>query len=85
MAQVQSINGNRRYSYSSHTKSYAKIPDVLELPNLVQVQLQSFYWFKEQGLRDLLDEISPISDFTGNRMEMSFLDHEIRDPKYSEA
>ncbi len=85
MAQVQSINGNRRYTHPSYIKSYAKIPDVLELPNLVQVQLQSFRWFKEEGLRDLLDEISPIQDFTGNRMEMSFLDHEFRASKYSEA
>ncbi|MSQ15058.1 MAG: DNA-directed RNA polymerase subunit beta [Dehalococcoidia bacterium] len=66
-------------------KSYAKIPDVLELPNLIQVQLQSFRWFKEEGLGELLSEISPISDFTGNRMEMRFLKHDFKDPKYSEA
>ncbi len=86
MAQVQSINGNRRYSNNTtYTRSYAKIPDVLELPNLVQVQLNSFRWFKDVGLRELLDEISPIQDFTGNRMEMSFLDYEFRESKYSEA
>ena len=54
------------------SKSYAKIPHVLELPHLIQVQLDSFSWFLEEGLFDLLDEISPIQDFTGTRMELRF-------------
>jgi DNA-directed RNA polymerase subunit beta len=54
------------------SKSYAKIPHVLELPHLIQVQLDSFNWFLEEGLFDLLDEISPIQDFTGTRMELAF-------------
>ncbi|MCA9834718.1 MAG: DNA-directed RNA polymerase subunit beta, partial [Thermomicrobiales bacterium] len=43
-------------------KSYAHIPLVLEIPNLVQIQLESFKWFVEEGLRELLEEISPIED-----------------------
>jgi DNA-directed RNA polymerase subunit beta len=43
-------------------KSYSRIPLVLEIPNLVQIQLESFQWFIEEGLRELLEEISPISD-----------------------
>jgi DNA-directed RNA polymerase subunit beta len=43
-------------------KSFARIPTVLEMPNLVQVQIESFKWFVEEGLRELLDEISPITD-----------------------
>ena len=66
-------------------KSYARIPDVLELPNLIQIQVDSFDWFIREGLRELFDEINPITDFTGNRMELRFLDYEFRTPKYSEV
>jgi DNA-directed RNA polymerase subunit beta len=51
-------------------KSYAHIPTVLEMPNLVQVQIESFKWFVEEGLRELLDEISPITDHH-KKMELS--------------
>ncbi|MGD2206907.1 MAG: DNA-directed RNA polymerase subunit beta, partial [Anaerolineae bacterium] len=47
-------------------KSYARIPDVLPLPHLIQVQLDSYRWFQEEGLRELFDEISPIESFNGN-------------------
>ena len=55
-----------------------------EIPNLIELQLDSFAWFVEKGLRDLFDEISPIKDFTGKVMELAFLDYEFGDPKYSE-
>ena len=59
-------------SIPSLTKSYAKIPNVLEIPHLIRIQLDSYRWFQEQGLQDLFDELSPIQDFTGKRMEMRF-------------
>jgi DNA-directed RNA polymerase subunit beta len=65
-------------------KSYARIAHVLDMPNLVQVQLDSFRWFQEEGLRELFDEISPVQDFTGTRMELRFGDYEFGEPKYSE-
>src|SRR5438552_2815698 len=65
-------------------KRYARIPEVLPVPNLIELQLQSFKWFIEKGLRELFDEISPIKDFTGKVMELQFLDYEFGDPKYSE-
>ena len=65
-------------------KSYAKLPYVLDVPNLIEVQLNSFRRFQEEGLRRLLDEISPIKDFTGNRLELSFIDYEFRAPRHSE-
>ena len=65
-------------------KSYAKLPQVLELPNLILVQIESFEWFKEEGLRELFQEISPIVDFTGDRFELHFLEHEFLPPKLSE-
>jgi DNA-directed RNA polymerase subunit beta len=55
-----------------------------EIPNLIELQLDSFAWFIDKGLRELFDEISPIKDFTGKVMELQFLDYEFGDPKYSE-
>ena len=65
-------------------KRYARIPEVLPVPNLIELQLESFRWFIDKGLRELFDEISPIKDFTGKVMELQFLDYEFGDPKYSE-
>ncbi|MGH2583383.1 MAG: DNA-directed RNA polymerase subunit beta, partial [Dehalococcoidia bacterium] len=66
-------------------KDYSRIPHVLDLPNLIQVQKDSFNWFKEEGLRELFDEISPIQDFTGTRMELRFGVYSFGDPKYTES
>src|SRR5436309_1099476 len=70
-------NGNGR-------KSYARIDEKLPIPNLIELQLDSFNWFLEKGLRELFDEISPIKDFTGKVMELQFLDYEFGPPKYTE-
>src|SRR3989475_6877896 len=64
--------------------SYARIDEKLPIPNLIELQLDSFHWFVEKGLRELFDEISPIKDFTGKVMELQFLDYEFGPPKYSE-
>jgi DNA-directed RNA polymerase subunit beta len=53
-------------------RSFGKLPAVLEMPHLVQIQLNSFHWFLDEGIQELLDEISPITDFTGKSMELSF-------------
>ena len=63
--------------------SYARIDrkvdgvsyEKFEIPNLIELQLDSFAWFVEKGLRELFDEISPIKDFTGKVMELQFLDY----------
>jgi len=47
-------------------RSFAKTPDILELPNLIAVQVDSFRWFAEEGLGEAFRDISPIEDFTGN-------------------
>ena len=70
--------------HSAARKRYARIPEVLPVPNLIELQLESFRWFIDKGLRELFDEISPIKDFTGKVMELQFLDYEFGDPKYSE-
>ncbi|MFH1031197.1 MAG: DNA-directed RNA polymerase subunit beta, partial [Chloroflexota bacterium] len=66
-------------------KSYAKLPYTVTVPNLIESQLYSFRWFQEEGIRQLLEEVSPIKDFTGNRLEIRFLGYEFREPRYSEA
>ena len=65
-------------------KSFAKLPEILEVPNLIKIQLDSFRWLQEEGLRQLFAEISPIKDFTGNRLEISFVGYEFHEPRYSE-
>ncbi len=62
-------------------KTYAKLPTVLEVPNLIKVQLDSFQRFQEEGIKQLLEEISPIKDLTGNRLELSFVAYEFREPR----
>ena len=69
---------------SSEIRSYSKIPSVLQVPNLIQVQLESFNSLKSDGLRELFEELSPIEDFPGGRFELSFADHYFEEPKYSE-
>ncbi|MCH7606000.1 MAG: DNA-directed RNA polymerase subunit beta [Chloroflexi bacterium] len=64
-------------------RSYARIPQVLEVPNLIQNQLQSYEWFRTDALREVYKEISPIADYTGKKYELHFLEHYFRDPKYS--
>src|SRR5450759_500298 len=73
-----------KFSVPKLVKSYSRIPDVLPLPNLIQIQLESYEIFKREGLRELLDEISPIQDFTGNRLEMRFAGYGFGDPKYDQ-
>ena len=51
--------------------SFAKIHDVLDVPNLVEIQRESFKWFLKEGIREVFEEISPIRDFTGN-LELHF-------------
>ncbi|QBD81608.1 DNA-directed RNA polymerase subunit beta [Ktedonosporobacter rubrisoli] len=66
--------------------SFARIPDIRPMPGLIQIQLDSFEWFKKEGLRELFAEISPIEDFTGKNLSLEFLvpPDPFGKPKYSE-
>ncbi|MBE9505443.1 MAG: DNA-directed RNA polymerase subunit beta [Chloroflexi bacterium] len=64
-------------------RSFAKHPEVIEVPDLVMVQIDSFRWFREEGLRRLFEEVSPIKDYTRNRLELHFVDFEFDEPKHS--
>ncbi len=61
-------------------KSYARLPNILNVPNLIEIQLNSFRWFLEEGLKVLLNESSPINDVTSSRLELRFTDYEFRTP-----
>jgi len=59
-----------------------RTPEVVDLPNLVEIQLNSYKWFLQEGLRELFRSFSPIYDFTGN-LSLELLDYTLGDPKYS--
>ncbi|MBN2285131.1 MAG: DNA-directed RNA polymerase subunit beta [Tissierellales bacterium] len=62
--------------------SYSKIGEVLELPDLIEVQKDSYRWFIEEGLKEVFDDVSPIEDYTGNLI-LEFIDYSLDgEPKY---
>ena len=64
-------------------KSYSRINEVLEMPNLIEVQKESYKWFLEEGLSEVFDDINPITDFSGNII-LRFTDFSLdSEPKYS--
>ena len=71
-------------SRPSTRHNYGKITDRLEVGNLIQTQLDSFRWFCTEGLRELFDEINPITDYTGKNYELRFLEYEFGAPKFDE-
>src|SRR5499427_4255870 len=64
-------------------RSYGRIQNLVELKDLIATQLDSFNWFTLEGLRELFDEINPITDYTGKNFELKFLDYEFGPPKFS--
>ena len=63
--------------------SFAHINEVLEMPNLIEVQIKSYQWFLEQGLKEVFRDVSAITDYTGN-LVLDFIDYRLEDtPKYS--
>ncbi|SGT62393.1 DNA-directed RNA polymerase beta subunit [Staphylococcus aureus] len=69
--------------YGRHRKrrNYARISEVLELPNLIEIQTKSYEWFLREGLIEMFRDISPIEDFTGN-LSLEFVDYRLGEPKY---
>ncbi|WP_419960344.1 DNA-directed RNA polymerase subunit beta [Psychrobacillus sp. BM2] len=71
-----------QYGQHRQRRSFARISEVLELPNLIEIQTASYEWFLEEGLREMFKDISPIEDFTGN-LSLEFVDYSLNEPKYS--
>jgi len=64
-------------------KSFAKTEEIMDMPNLLEVQKDSYKWFLEKGLREVFHDVAAITDYTGN-LELSFIDYNIDEkPKYS--
>ncbi|MGI6777953.1 MAG: DNA-directed RNA polymerase subunit beta [Acetivibrionales bacterium] len=63
--------------------SYSKINEVLDMPNLIEVQKNSYKWFLEEGLKEVFRDVSPVTDYTGNLI-LEFVDYSLdENPKYS--
>ena len=63
----------------SHRLSFAKIPEVQDIPDLLGIQRESFDAFLESGLKQMFEEVSPIEDFTGN-LALELTDHRFEEP-----
>jgi DNA-directed RNA polymerase subunit beta len=61
--------------------SFARIKEVLEMPNLIEIQQNSYRWFLNEGIKEMFRDISPIQDFTGN-LVLEFIDYNLGEPKY---
>ncbi|WP_285769170.1 DNA-directed RNA polymerase subunit beta [Peribacillus sp. SI8-4] len=71
-----------QYGRHRQRRSYARISEVLDLPNLIEIQTASYQWFLDVGLKEMFQDISPIEDFTGN-LSLEFIDYSLAEPKYS--
>ena len=72
-----------KYFGKTLRKSYAKYEEILEMPNLLKIQKDSYNWFLEEGLHEVFRDTDAITDYTGN-LELTFLDYTMNDkPKYT--
>ena len=63
-------------------RSFAKIPDVMDVPNLIAIQTENFNWFMNEGLKQAFADISPIEN-SAKTMYVEFGEHEFGEPKFS--
>ena len=73
-----------RKSISAKRKRFGARAEAIDLPNLIEMQIQSYRWFFEKGLSELFAEISPVKDFTGKNLELQFGEYFLDQPKFSE-
>ena len=78
------VIADRDTSNIDNKKWFNRIENVVDVPNLLDIQTESFDWLKGPGILELIEEISPIEDFSGGRFEVRLIDHEIRDPELTE-
>ena len=71
-----------KYGKHRTRRSYSRIKEVLELPNLIEIQTNSYNWFMDKGLREMFDDIMPIDDFQG-KLSLEFVDYQLLEPKYT--
>ncbi len=78
------IKGKFSASSSLAKRKFFKKQLAVSLPNLIEAQTASYEWFMEKGLQELLDEVNPIVDFAGKKMELSITDYFLDEPKFDE-
>ncbi len=71
-----------KYGKHRERRSYSRISEVLELPNLIEIQTDSYKWFLDEGLREMFEDIMPITDFS-DKLSLEFVDYEMKTPKYT--
>ncbi|MDT2831158.1 DNA-directed RNA polymerase subunit beta [Vagococcus carniphilus] len=71
-----------KYGKHRERRSYSRISEVLELPNLIEIQTDSYKWFLDEGLREMFEDILPITDFS-DKLSLEFVDYEMKEPKYT--
>jgi DNA-directed RNA polymerase subunit beta len=69
----------------SKRKSFSGMSEVMPMPDLIEIQKDSYSWFLKEGLAELFDEINPIGDFIGRDLELYFEDYYLDEPKFSET
>ena len=76
------LGHNEKFGKQRTRRSYSRISEVLELPNLIEIQTDSYKWFLETGIKEMFKDITPIEDHTGN-LALEFVDYEFHAPKYT--
>jgi DNA-directed RNA polymerase subunit beta len=71
-------------NYGQHRtrRSFSRIKEILPLPNLTDVQTESYKWFLDHGIKEVFDDILPISDVSG-RLTLEYVDYKLQEPKYT--
>ncbi|KRM23459.1 DNA-directed RNA polymerase subunit beta [Schleiferilactobacillus harbinensis DSM 16991] len=71
-----------KYGKHRTRRSYARIKEVLDLPNLIEIQSNSYQWFLDEGLKEMFDDIMPIDDFQG-KLSLEYQGYKLLEPKYT--
>ena len=71
-----------KYGRHRTRRSYSRIKEVLDLPNLIEIQTNSYNWFMDKGIREMFNDIMPIDDFQG-KLSLEFVDYQLMEPKYT--
>ncbi len=69
----------------SKRKSFSELKEILPMPDLIEIQKDSYNWFLKEGLLELFDEINPVADFIGRDLELYLEDYYLDEPKFSET
>ena len=71
-----------KYGKHRTRRSYASIKEVLDVPNLIEIQTASYQWFLDEGIKEMFGDIMPIDDFQGT-LSLEYVDYQLMEPKYN--